>query len=195
MQRRLNPNMKEAVRGEVLKLLDAGIIYPISDSKWVSPTQVVPKKSGIEVALEDQDKSTFTCPFSTYAYKRMPFGLCNAPGTFQMRMISIFSDMVEKILEVFMDDFSMYGDTFESCLEHLECILERCEESHLVLNWEKCHFMVTQGIVLGHIVSMAMYLAIAKTLITEFRATQIEQVGRNWNSHADALAVLASAFE
>ena len=61
--------------------------------------------------------------------------------------------MAEKILEVFMDDFSVYGDTYESCLEHLECVLERCEKSHLVLNWEKCHFMVTQGIVLGHIVS------------------------------------------
>ena len=68
-------------------------------------------------------------------------------------MISIFSDMVEKIHEVFMDDFSVYGDTYESCLEYLESVLERCEESHLVLNWEKCHFMVTQGIVLGHIVS------------------------------------------
>ena len=68
-------------------------------------------------------------------------------------MISIFGDMIEKILEVFMDDLSVYEDTYESCLEHLEHILERCEESHLVLNWEKCHFMVTQGIVLGHIVS------------------------------------------
>ena len=73
----------------------------------------------------------------------MSFGLCNAPPTFQKWMISIFSDMVEKILEVFMDDFSIYGDTYESCLEHLERVLERCEESHLVLNWEKCHFMVT----------------------------------------------------
>ena len=52
-----------------------------------------------------------------------------------------------------MDDFSVYGDTFESCLEHLECVLKRCEESHMVLNWKKCHFMVTQGLVLGHIVS------------------------------------------
>ncbi|GFZ02210.1 hypothetical protein Acr_15g0008180 [Actinidia rufa] len=65
----------------------------------------------IEVALEDQDKTTFTCPFGTYAYRRMPFSLCNAPATFQRCMISIFSDMVEKILEVFMDDFSVYGDT------------------------------------------------------------------------------------
>ena len=220
MQRRLNPNMKDVVRGEVLKLLDADIIYPISDSKWVSPTQVVPKKSGvtvianenneliptriqtgwrmcidyrklntvtrkdhfplpfldqvlervaghafycfldgysgynqIEIALEDQEKTTFTCPFGTFAYRRMPFGLCNAPATFQRCMMSIFSELVENVVEVFMDDFSVYGDNFEHCLENLEKILIRCKETNLVLNWEKCHFMVTQGSVLGHIVS------------------------------------------
>ncbi|RVW60604.1 Retrovirus-related Pol polyprotein from transposon 17.6 [Vitis vinifera] len=179
-QRRLNPLMQDVVRNEVLKLLDAGIIYPISDSSWVSPTQVVPKKSGITVmkndegeliptrlttgwrvcidfrklnavtkkdhfplpfldqvlervaghdyycfldgysgyfqiaiALEDQEKTTFTCPFGTYAYRRMPFGLCNAPATFQRCMLSIFSDMVERIMEVFMDDLTVYGKTFD----------------------------------------------------------------------------------
>ncbi|BBN70423.1 transposable element gene [Prunus dulcis] len=175
-QRRLNPNMKEVVRKEVIKLLNVGIIYPISDSKWVSPVQVVPKKSGITVvkneanelvptrmttgwrvcidyrklntatskdhfplpfidqmlerlaghshycfldgysgynqiaiAPEDQEKTTFTCPFGTFAYRRMPFGLCNAPATFQRCMMSIFSDMVERFIEVFMDDFSVFG--------------------------------------------------------------------------------------
>ena len=83
----------------------------------------------------------------------MPFGLCNAPGTFQRCMMGIFSDMIEIILEIFMDDFSVFGDSFESCLENLRRVLERCQEKNLVLNWEKCHFMVTQGIVLGHIVS------------------------------------------
>lgn len=107
----------------------------------------------IEVALEDQEKTTFTCPFGTFAYHQMPFGLCNAPGTFSRCMMGIFSDMVEKIVEVFMDDFSVFGDSFESCLANLEKVLTRCEEKNLVLNWEKCHFMVTQGIVLGHIVS------------------------------------------
>uniref|UniRef100_A0A2N9GLJ5 RNA-directed DNA polymerase n=1 Tax=Fagus sylvatica TaxID=28930 RepID=A0A2N9GLJ5_FAGSY len=219
-QRRLNPNMKEVVKSEVLKLLDAGIIYPIADSKWVSPTQVVPKKSGvtvvenelgelvptklvtgwrmcidyrklnaatrkdhfplpfidqvlervaghsfycfldgysgyyqIEIDLEDQDKTTFTCPFGTYAFRRMPFGLCNAPATFQRCMMSIFSDMVGEFMEVFMDDLSVFGDSFDGCLENLGKVLARCEEKNLVLNWEKCHFMVTSGIVLGHIVS------------------------------------------
>ena len=76
-----------------------------------------------EVALEDQDKTTFTCHFGIYTYKRMPFGLCNARATFQMCIVSIFSDMVEKILQVFIDEFSIYGDTFEACLEHLERVL------------------------------------------------------------------------
>ncbi|CAL8135446.1 unnamed protein product [Prunus armeniaca] len=219
-QRRLNPSMTEVVKTEVLKLWDAGIIYPISDSDWVSPIQVVPKKSGITVvkndknelvptrivsswrmcidyrklnsatrkdhfplpfidqilervaghefyclldgysgyyqigiAIEDQEKTTFTCPFGTFAFRRMPFGLCNAPATFQRCMLSIFSDMVEKFLEVFMDDISVFGDSFDDCLSNLEKVLVRCQEKNLVLNWEKCHFMVPSGIVLGHIVS------------------------------------------
>ena len=219
-QRRLNPIMKEVVKKEVLKLLDVGVIYPIADSKWVSPTQVVPKKSRvivvenenneliptrvtsgwrvcidyrklntgtrkdhfplpfvdqmlervvghefycfldgysgynqIEIALEDQEKTTFTCPFGTFSFRKMPFGLCNAPGTFQRCMMGIFSDMIELILEIFMDDFSVFRDSYEGCLENLCKVLERCQEKNLVLNWEKCHFMVTQGIVLGHIVS------------------------------------------
>ena len=201
--------MQEVVRVEVLKLLQAGIIYPISDSSWVSPTKVVPKKSGvttvlndkgekmptrltigwrvcinyrrlnevtrkdhfplpfmdqlleivlghpfycfldgysgyfqIEIAVDDKEKTTFTCPFGTYAYRRMPFGLCNATTTFQRCMLSIFSDMVERIMEVYMDDITVYGKSFDECLVHLEIILHRCIENNLVLNYEKCHFMV-----------------------------------------------------
>ena len=68
-------------------------------------------------------------------------------------MMSIFSELVKNGVEVFMDDFLVYGDNFEHCLKNLEKILIRCKETNLVLNWEKCHFMVTQGSVLGHIVS------------------------------------------
>ena len=68
-------------------------------------------------------------------------------------MMSIFSDMIEKIMEVFMDDFTVYGITFNHCLENFDRVLQRCEERHLILNWEKCHFMVQEGIVLGHKVS------------------------------------------
>ena len=107
----------------------------------------------IVIAPEDQEKTTFTCPFGTFAYRRMPFGLCNAPATFQRCMMRIFSDFVEKIIEVFMDDFTIYGDTFDHCLGNLALVLERCMETNLVLNYEKCHFMVEQGIVLGHVVS------------------------------------------
>ena len=73
----------------------------------------------------------------------MGFGLCNAPGTFQRCMLSIFSEYIEKSIEVFMDDFSVFGDSFDACLGNLEVILQRCVETNLVLNWEKCHFMVT----------------------------------------------------
>ena len=90
----------------------------------------------IAIALEDQEKTTFTCPFGTFAYRRMPFGLCNAPATFQRCMVSIFSDYVENIIEVFMDDFSVYGDSFDRCLENLALVLKRCMETNLVLNWE-----------------------------------------------------------
>ena len=83
----------------------------------------------------------------------MSFGLCNASTSFQRCMMSIFSDMIEEIMEVFMDDFSIYEKTFDDCLENLDKVLQRCEEKHLVLNWEKCHFMVREGIVLGHLVS------------------------------------------
>ena len=219
-QRRLNPNLREVVKKEILKLLDAKVIYPISDSRWVSPLHVVPKKSGvssmvnergerivtrtqnswrvcvdyrklnaatrkdhfplphIDQMLErlaghefycfldgfsgynqvpifpaDQDKTTFTCPFGTFAYRKMPFGLCNAPATFQRCMFAIFSDLIEESIEVFMDDFSVSGDSFDLCLGNLEQVLIRCVETNLVLNWEKCQFLVQDGIVLGHKVS------------------------------------------
>ncbi|GJX95356.1 reverse transcriptase domain-containing protein [Tanacetum coccineum] len=107
----------------------------------------------IPIDPQDQEKTTFTCPYGTFAYRRMPFGLCNAPGTFQRCMMAIFHDMIEETIEVFMDDFSVFGDSFSSCLSHLDKMLKRCEDTNLVLNWEKCHFMVKEGIVLGHKIS------------------------------------------
>ncbi|GJS81502.1 reverse transcriptase domain-containing protein [Tanacetum coccineum] len=223
-QRRVNPKIHEVIKQEVIKLLDAGLIYPISDSPWVSPVHCVPKKGGITMVKNeeneliptrlvtgwrvcidyrklndatrkdhfplpfmdqmlkrlaeneyycfldgfssyfqipidplDQEKTTFTCPYGTFTYRRMPFGLCNASGTIQRCMVAIFHDMIEKTIkktmEVFMDDFSVFGDSFSSCLSHLYKMLQRCEDTNLVLNWEKCHFMVKEGIVLGHKIS------------------------------------------
>nr|GEX27434.1 retrovirus-related Pol polyprotein from transposon 17.6 [Tanacetum cinerariifolium] len=100
-----------------------------------------------------EDKTMFTYPYDTFAYRRMPFGLWNAPGTFQRCMLAIFHDMVEKTMEVFMDDFSVFGNSFENCLSRLDKMLQRCEDTNLSLNWEKCHFMVKEGIVLGHKIS------------------------------------------
>ena len=88
----------------------------------------------IGISAEDQEKTTFTCPFETYAYRRMPFGLCNAPATFQRCMLSIFSDMVEHIMEVYMDDITVYRGSFEECLGNLETVLHRCIEKNFVLN-------------------------------------------------------------
>lgn len=107
----------------------------------------------IVIAPKDQEKTTFSCPYGTFAFRWMSFGLCNAPATFQRCMMAIFSDIVEKNLEVFMDDFSVFGDSFDSCLENLVMVLRRCVETNLVLNWEKCHFMVQEGIILGQKVS------------------------------------------
>nr|GEU82043.1 reverse transcriptase domain-containing protein [Tanacetum cinerariifolium] len=188
-QRWVNPKIHEVFKKEFIKLLDAGMIYPISDGPWVSPIHCVPKKGRITVVKNEnneliptrlvtgwrvcidyrklndatckdhfplpfmdqmlerlagnefycfldgfsgyfqilinppnQKKTTFTCPYRTFAYRRMPFGLCNAPKTFQRCMMAIFHDMIEKTMEVFMDDFL-------------------------------CHFMVKEGIVLGHKIS------------------------------------------
>ncbi|GKC06352.1 reverse transcriptase domain-containing protein [Tanacetum coccineum] len=219
-QRRVNPKIHDVIKKEVEKLLDAGLIYPISDSPWVSPVHCVPKKGGMTVVTndenelvptrlvtgwrvcidyrklneatrkdhfplpfmdqmlerlagnefycfldgfsgyfqipidpKDQEKTTFTCPYGTFAYRRMPFGLCNAPGTFQRCMMAIFHDMIEKTMEVFMDDFSVFGNSFSTCLTNLDKMLKRCEDTNLALNWEKSHFMVKEGIVLGHKIS------------------------------------------
>ncbi|GJZ11990.1 reverse transcriptase domain-containing protein [Tanacetum coccineum] len=203
-QRRVNPKIHDVIKKEVEKLLDAGLIYPISDSPWVSPVHCVPKKGGITVVTndenelvptrlvtgwrvcidyrklneatrkdhfplpfmdqmlerlagnkyyclldgfssyfqipidpKDQENTTFTCLYGTFAYRRMPFGLCNAPGTFQRCMMAIFHDMIEKTMEVFMDDFSVFGNSFCTCLSNLEKMLKRCEDTNLALYWEK----------------------------------------------------------
>nr|GEW58605.1 hypothetical protein [Tanacetum cinerariifolium] len=162
-QRRVNPKIHDVIKNEVLKLLDVGLIYPISDSPWMLKKLAgneyycfLDDFSGyfqIPIDMKDQEKTTFTCPYRTFAYRRMPFGLCNAPGTFQRCMIAIFHDMIEKTMEVFMDDFSVFGNSFQTCLFHLEKMLKWCEDTNICLNWEKCHFMVNEGIVIGHKIS------------------------------------------
>ncbi|GJQ89375.1 reverse transcriptase domain-containing protein [Tanacetum coccineum] len=219
-QRRVNLKIHDVIKKEVEKLLDAGLIYPISDSPWVNPVHCVPKKGGfivvendeneliptrlvmgwrvcidcqklneatikdhfplpfmdqmlkrlerneyycfldgfsgyfqIPIDPHDQEKIPFTCPYGTFAYRRIPFGLCNAPSTFQRCMMAIFHDMTEKMMEVFMDDFSVFGHSFGNCLSRVDKMLQRREDTNLCLNWEKSHFIVKEGIVLCHKIS------------------------------------------
>ncbi|GJU28227.1 reverse transcriptase domain-containing protein [Tanacetum coccineum] len=129
-QRRVNPKIHEVIKKEVIKLLDAELIYPISNSSWVSLAHCVPKKGGMIVVKNEDNELIPT-----------------------MCMMAIFHDMIEETMEVFMDDFSVFGDSFSSCLTHLDKMLKRCEDTNLVLNWEKFHFMVKEGIILGHKIS------------------------------------------
>ncbi|GKD66112.1 reverse transcriptase domain-containing protein [Tanacetum coccineum] len=85
----------------------------------------------IPIDPQDQEKTTFTSPYGTFSYHRMPFGLCNAPETFQRCLVAIFHDMIEKTIEVFMDDFLVFGDSFSSCLSHLDMMLKRYEDTNL----------------------------------------------------------------
>ena len=107
----------------------------------------------IAINPDNQEKTMFTYPFGTFAFRQMSFVLCNAPATFQRCMSTIFLDFLGDSLGVFMDDFYIFGDDFDSCLRHLTKILEVCIRKRLVLNWEKSHFMVREGVVLGHLVS------------------------------------------
>jgi hypothetical protein len=182
-QRRMNPALKDIVKGELQKLLDVNFIYPISDSKWVSPLVIVSKKNGkwricvdyrelnkvtlkdyfplpfidqvldtlagkkyfsfldgfsgynqIQITPTDQEKTTFTCPWGTYAYRVLPFGLCNAPATFQRAVLGIFSDLTNDCVEIYMDDFIVYRDNFQEAVENLEKVLIRCQETNLSLS-------------------------------------------------------------
>nr|GEW70521.1 DNA-directed DNA polymerase [Tanacetum cinerariifolium] len=178
-QRRVNPKIHDDIKKEVIKLLDAGLIYPISDSPWLNEAtrkyqfplpfmdQMLERLAGNEyycfldgfsgyfqIPIDPKDqKTTFTCPYEMFTYRRIPFGLCNVSGMFQRCMMAIFHDMIEKTMEVFMKDFLVFRNSFGTCLSHLEKMLKWCEEPNLCLNVEKSHFMVKEGIVLGHKIS------------------------------------------
>jgi hypothetical protein len=192
-QYRLNPRYSLMVKEEIDRLLEAGFIYPVNNSEWVSPIVVVPKKVGADgkvkirvcqdfwklnsatkkdyfplpfmdiildhvagyqrysfldgfsgynqvfIRMSDQLKTMFTTEWGTFAFNRMPFGLCNAPGTFQRLMIDIFKDFLRHFLEVFIDDFAVFSNQ-EDHLEYLGKTFQRCRETNLKLHPGKCFF-------------------------------------------------------
>ena len=107
----------------------------------------------IYIAPKYQYNTTFIFPWGKFAYRVLPFGLCNSPATFKRVVIGIFSKMVNDCMEIFMDDFSPYGSSFDEALENMEKVLKRCEQTHLSLGTKKCHMMMSEGIVIGNFVS------------------------------------------
>lgn len=93
--------------------------------------------------LEYEDKPTLTCPWGIFSYRVFPFGLCNAPATFQRAVLGIFFDLTQDCVEIYMDDFMVYGLTFETTLQNIENMLKRCKETNLSLSHEKCHMLQT----------------------------------------------------
>ena len=205
-QYRLNPTYLLMVKEDIDWLLEAGFIYPIVNSEWVSTIVVVPKKVGADgkvkirvcqdlrklnastkkdyfpmpftninldhvsghecysfldgfsrynqvfIRPEDQLKTTFTTEWGTFAFNRMPFRLCNAPGTFQRLMMDIFQDFLRYFLEVFIDDFAVFGKRRDH-LGYLKKTFERCRETNLKLHPGKCFLGMESGVLLGHVVS------------------------------------------
>nr|GEW69493.1 reverse transcriptase domain-containing protein [Tanacetum cinerariifolium] len=161
-QRRVNPKIHDVIKQELneatrkdhfpLPFMDQ-MLERLVRNQYYCFLNGFSRYFQIPIDPKDQEKTTFTYPYGKFAYRRMPFGLCNAPGTFQRCMMAIFHDMIEKTMEVFMDDFSVFGNSFQTYLSHLEKMLKRCEDTNLCLNWEKSHFMVKVGIVLGHKIS------------------------------------------
>nr|GEY52964.1 reverse transcriptase domain-containing protein [Tanacetum cinerariifolium] len=164
---------------EVEKLLDARLIYPISDSPWVSPVHCVPKKGGFTIVANEENELILTRLVTGWRvcidYRKLNEATCkdHFPLSFMDQMlerlarneyycfldglsgcmVAIFHDMVENTIEVFMDDFSVFRNSIENCLSRLDKMLQRCEDTKLYLNWEKSHFLVKEGIVLGHKIS------------------------------------------
>lgn len=202
-QRHLNPTLKEVVRKEVVKMLEVEMIYPISDSAWVSHVQVVPKKGGMEVIRNKKKKliptrtvtgwrmcidysrlnqatrkDHFPSPFMdqmlerecmvrnfitfwmdiqvtikslsirkttrklllqallvSFLIEECILGYLMHRKTFNGVCKRFFSDLIEKCIEVFMDDFCVFGPSFDICLKNLDTMLRRCVETNLVLNW------------------------------------------------------------
>jgi len=109
----------------------------------------------IQIFLEDQEKTTFTCSWGTFSYRVLPFGLCNVLTTFQKVVLSIFSDLVHNNVEIYMDGFTSCGNTFQESLFNLENVFKICKQMNLSLRNEMCLMLMSEGTVLGHHISLS----------------------------------------
>jgi hypothetical protein len=198
----MNPTLKDIVKEELQKLLNVNFIYPISDSQWVSPLVIVPKKNEkwricvdyrelnkatqkdhfpfpfidqvldallgknffsfldgfngynqIHIAPEDQEKLPLLVPGVHLHIESFLLGFVMHPLPSKRAILGIFSDLVNDSLEIYMDDFTPHGNTFDMALDNLEKVLKHCKQTHLSLSTEKCHMMMNEGVVLGHYLS------------------------------------------
>ena len=132
--------------------------------------------------MEDRDKTTFTCPWGTFAYRVLPFGLCNAPTTFQRAGLGIFSDLTNDCVEIYMDDFTSNGNTFQESSKNLEKVLIRFQEANLAFSHDICKMMLIEGIVLGrHVSSIGIKVDPAKIeVISKLRPPQTQKDVRSF---------------
>src|SRR5450759_702690 len=232
-QYRLNPKYSLKVKEELDTLLEAGFIYPVKHSEWVSPIVIAPKKVGADGKVKirvcqdyrklneatkkdayplpftdiildhvarhvvytfldgmagyyqtnirfcDQIYTTFITDWGTYAFRRMPFGLCNAPGTFQRIIRDIFHDFMRHFLEVFIDDFVVFSKSWEGHLEHLRLTFQWCREANLKLHPGKCFIRMDSGILLGHRVfeqGIAVDLEKVTAILALIRPSNVKEV-------------------
>ncbi|GJU40011.1 reverse transcriptase domain-containing protein [Tanacetum coccineum] len=128
---KIKTSLEESPTDIELKPLPGNLEYVFLEEPSFLPVII---SSQIPIDPIDQEKTTFMCPFGAYVYRQMPFGLCNAPATFQMCMVAIFHYMIEESVKVFMDDFYVFGNSFDHCLNNLDKMLQRCKDANLVLN-------------------------------------------------------------
>ncbi|GJY91436.1 reverse transcriptase domain-containing protein [Tanacetum coccineum] len=143
----------------------------------------------IRIDPHDQEKTTFTCPYGTFAYRRMPFGLCKCiQSTFQRVLMAIFHDMIEKTMEVFMDDFSVFGNSFEKLPFLVGQDAQRREPPIFVLNWKKS-LVLGRSYVLGHMISKI-------GIEVDIKAQRLGENRASWSDKLDdALWAFRTAFK
>nr|GEY53739.1 reverse transcriptase domain-containing protein [Tanacetum cinerariifolium] len=144
-QKRVNSKIHEVTKKEVIKLLDARLIYPISDSPWVSPVHIVPRKGGMTI-VENEDNELIPTRLVTGWRVCIDYRKLNDATRKDYFPLPFMDQMLERLTG---NEYYFFGDSFFSCLSYLDKILKWCEDTNVVLNWEKCHFMVKEGIVLG----------------------------------------------